>query len=101
MEGQLAWATLLPWSTDTLDEWKMDAARLLRLVPAVAAVAQLDAGGRGQIRASRVTKDEVGSQIGYSQQDFFAKVLANNVYYGPVHFRRGSDPYTTIAIASV
>src|SRR5258708_5218456 len=34
IEGQLAWATLLPWSTDTLDEWKMDPARMLRLVPA-------------------------------------------------------------------
>jgi signal transduction histidine kinase len=101
IEGQLAWATLLPWSTDTLDEWKMDAARLLRLVPAVTAVAQLDAGGREQIRASRVTKDEVGSQIDYSQQDFFAKVIANKVYYGPVHFVRESEPYMTIAMAGV
>src|SRR5258707_4110003 len=42
IEGQLAWATLLPWRSDTLDEWKMDAARLLRLVSAVAAVSQLD-----------------------------------------------------------
>jgi signal transduction histidine kinase/CheY-like chemotaxis protein len=101
IEGQLAWATLLPWSTDTLDEWKMDAARLLRLVPAVTAVAQLDAGGREQIRASRVTKDEVGSQIDYSQQDFFAKVVADKVYYGPVHFVRESEPYMTIAMAGV
>ncbi len=101
IEGQLAWATLLPWSTDTLDEWKMDAARLLRLVPAVTAVAQLDAGGREQIRASRVTKDEVGSQIDYSQQDFFAKVVVNKVYYGPVHFVRESEPYMSIAMAGV
>src|SRR5712692_3844815 len=35
IEGQLAWATLLPWRTNTLDEWKMDTARLFRLVPAV------------------------------------------------------------------
>jgi signal transduction histidine kinase/ActR/RegA family two-component response regulator len=67
----------------------------------VTAVAQLDAGGREQIRASRVTKDEVGSQIDYSQQDFFAKVVANKVYYGPVHFVRESEPYMTIAMAGV
>jgi two-component system NtrC family sensor kinase len=101
IEGQLAWATLLPWSTETLDEWKMDAARLLRLVPAVTAVAQLDAAGREEIRASRVTKDEVGSQIDYSQEDFFAKAVANKVYYGPVHFLRESEPYMTIAMAGV
>ena len=58
IEGQLAWATLLPWSTDTLDEWKFDAVRLLRQVPAVTEVAQLDAAGREQIRVSRLVKDE-------------------------------------------
>src|SRR5215471_19956862 len=42
IEGQLAWATLLPWSTDTLDEWRFDAVRLLRQAPAVTEVAQLD-----------------------------------------------------------
>src|SRR5215510_10571544 len=24
IEGQLAWATLLPWRADTLDEWRFD-----------------------------------------------------------------------------
>src|SRR5229473_2665745 len=43
IEGQLAWATLLPWSADTLDDWHFDAVRLMRLVPAVTEVAQLDA----------------------------------------------------------
>src|SRR6266478_5724019 len=56
IEGQLAWATLLPWSTDALDEWKMDAARMLRLVPAVTEVAQVDAAGREQIFTSRLVK---------------------------------------------
>src|SRR6266849_9885826 len=81
IEGQLAWATLLPWSKDTLDEWKMDAARLLRLVPAVTEVAQLDAAGREQIRASRLVKDVEDSQIDYSEKDFFVKAVANKVYY--------------------
>jgi signal transduction histidine kinase len=99
IEGQLAWATLLPWNTDTRDEWKMDAARLFRLVPAVSEVTQLDAAGREQIRASRLVKDEVDSQIDYSQQDFFVKAVANKVYYGPVHFLRESEPYITIAMA--
>src|SRR6516225_9423500 len=43
IEGQLAWATLLPWSADSLDEWKFDGVRLLRQVPAVTELAQLDA----------------------------------------------------------
>src|SRR5215471_6385196 len=70
IEGQLAWATLLPWSADTLDEWRFDAVRLLRQVPAVTEVAQLDAAGREQVRVSRLVKDAVGSHIDYSQEDF-------------------------------
>ena len=101
IEGQLAWATLLPWSTDTLDEWKMDAARLLRLVPAVTGVAQLDATGREQMRSSRLTKDVVGSGIDDSQEEYFVKAVANRVYYGPVHFLRESEPYMTLAMAGV
>src|SRR5262252_602812 len=101
IEGQLAWATLLPWSTDTLNEWKFDAVRLLRQVPAVTDIAQLDAAGREQIRVSRVVKDVVGSQTDYSRDDSFVKATANKVYYGPVHFLRESEPYMTIAMAGV
>src|SRR5258708_32223042 len=85
IEGQLAWATLLPWSPNTLDEWKFDAVRLLRQVPAVTEIAQLDAAGREQIRVSRLVKDVVGSQIDYSHEDFFVKAAATKGYYGPVH----------------
>jgi signal transduction histidine kinase/CheY-like chemotaxis protein len=101
IEGQLAWATLLPWSTDTLDEWKFDAVRLLRQVPAVTEIAQLDAVGREQIRVSRLVKDVIGSQIDFSREDFFVKAVANKVYYGPVHFLRESEPYMVLAMAGV
>jgi signal transduction histidine kinase len=101
IEGQLAWATLLPWTTDTLDEWRFDAVRLLRQVPAVTEIAQLDAAGREQIRVSRLVKDVVGSQTDFSREDFFVKATADKVYYGPVHFLRESEPYMTLAMAGV
>jgi len=90
IEGQLAWATQLPWSADTLDDWRFDAVRLLRQMPAVTEVAQLDAAGREQVRVSRLAPDVVGSQIDYSQDPAFIKAMANKVYYGPVHFLRES-----------
>jgi signal transduction histidine kinase/CheY-like chemotaxis protein len=101
IEGQLAWATLLPWSSDTLEEWRSDAFRMFRLLPAVSEVAQLDAAGREQIRVSRLVRDRVGSQIDFSQRDFFVRAVANKVYYGPVHFVRESEPYMTVAMAGV
>jgi signal transduction histidine kinase/ActR/RegA family two-component response regulator len=99
IEGQLAWATLLPWSAETLEEWRLDAMRLLRQVPAVTEIAQLDAAGREQIRVSRLVKDVVGSHRDFSHDEFFVKATANKIYYGAVHFVRESEPYMTLAMA--
>jgi signal transduction histidine kinase len=101
IEGQLAWATVFPWNVQALDEWRFDAARLLRQVPAVTEIAQLDASGREQIRVSRLVKDVVGSQVDLSGEDFFVKAVANKVYYGPVHFLRESEPYMTLAMTGI
>jgi signal transduction histidine kinase len=101
IEGQLAWATQLPWSAETVDEWRFDAVRLLRQVPAVTEVAELDAAGREQVRVSRLTADVVGSQTDYSKDPVFTETTANKVFYGPVHFLRESEPYMTLAMAGV
>jgi signal transduction histidine kinase len=99
IQGQMAWATQLPWSADTLDEWRFDAVRLMRQVPAVTEVAQLDASGREQARMSRHAMDVIGSQADFSQDPVFLEALANKVYYGPVYFVRESEPYMTLAMS--
>jgi len=101
IERQLAWATQLPWNADTLDQWRFDAVRLLRQVPAVTEVAQLDGAGREQGRVSRFVKDALGRRTDFSQDEFFIKALANKVYYGPVRFVGESEPYMTLALAGV
>jgi signal transduction histidine kinase/CheY-like chemotaxis protein len=101
IERQLAWATQLPWTAATLGEWRFDAVRLLRLVPAVTEVAQLDGAGREQGRVSRLVKDALGRQTDFSKDEFFVKALANKIYYGPVHFVGESEPYMTLAMAGV
>jgi signal transduction histidine kinase/ActR/RegA family two-component response regulator len=99
IEGQMAWATQLPWSADTLDEWRFDAVRLLRQVPAVTEVAQLDETGREQARMSRHAMDVVGSATDFSTDSTFLEAIANKVYHGPVYFLRESEPYMTLAMA--
>jgi signal transduction histidine kinase len=101
IEGQLAWATQLPWGADSLEEWRFDAVRLMRQIPAVTDVAQLDPAGREQVRVSRIAPDVFGSQTDYSQDPIFVEALANKIYYGPVHFVRESEPYMTLAMAGV
>ena len=99
IEGQMGWATQLPWNASTVDEWRFDAVRLLRQVPAITELTQLDASGREQARMSRLAMDVVGSQADFSQHPKFVEAMANKVYYGPVYFHRESEPYMTLAMA--
>ena len=73
--------------------------RLLRQVPAITELAQLDASGREQLRVSRLAMDVIGSGIDSSKDPKFTEAMASKVYYGPVYFRRESEPYMTLAIA--
>src|ERR1700732_5137323 len=52
IESQLGWTTQLPWSTATLEQRRVDALRLLKQVPAITELAQLDPTGREQLRVS-------------------------------------------------
>jgi signal transduction histidine kinase/ActR/RegA family two-component response regulator len=97
----LAWETQLSLSDSTLDEWQFDAVRLLRQVPALTELVQLDATGSEQFRMSREAPDVIASHADHSQEAAFIQAMANKVYYGPVYFIDESQPYMTIAMAGV
>src|SRR4051812_38169501 len=99
IESQIGWTTQLPWSAGTLEQRRFDGLRLLRQVPAITELAQLDATGHEQLRVSRLAMDVVGSQTDFSKDPKFLDALARKVYYGPVYFRRESEPYMTVALA--
>jgi signal transduction histidine kinase/CheY-like chemotaxis protein len=99
IESQVGWTTQLPWSPGTTDQRKFDGLRLLRQVPAITELAQLDSSGKEQLRVSRLAMDVVGSQTDFSHEPKFADTVAKKVYYGPVYFRRESEPYMTLALA--
>ena len=40
-----------------------------------------------------------GSEIDYSKDPKFTEAVAHKVYYGPVYFRRESEPYMTLSLA--
>src|SRR5579872_5127886 len=99
IQSQLGWTTQLPWSPETIDQRRFDALRLLRQVPAITELAQVDAAGHEQLKVSRLAMDVVGSGIDYSQKPEFTQAVAHKVYYGPVYFRRESEPYMTLSLA--
>src|SRR5918912_1580644 len=99
IENQLVWTTQLPWSAATVEQRRFDGLRLLRQVPAITELAQIDATGREQLRVSRLAMDVVGSGADFSKDPKFLEALAHKTYYGPVYFRRESEPYMTVALA--
>ena len=98
IESQVGWTTQLPWSAGTIDQRRFDGLRLLRQVPAITELSQLDSTGKEQLRVSRLAMDVVASQADLSKEPKFAEAVAHKVYYGPVYFRRESEPYMTLAL---
>ncbi len=98
IESQVGWTTQLPWSAGTIDQRRFDGLRLLRQVPAITELSQLDATGHEQLRVSRLAMDVVASKADFSKDPKFAEAVAHKVYYGPVYFRRESEPYMTLAL---
>jgi signal transduction histidine kinase len=99
IEGQIGWTTQLPWTASALEQRRFDALRLLRQVPAITELAQLDAKGHEQLRVSRLAMDAVGVGTDFSTDPKFTEAVAHKIYYGPVYFRRESEPYMTLAMA--
>jgi signal transduction histidine kinase len=99
IESQLGGTTQMAQTASTPEQLQLDASRLLRQVPAIAELAQLDASGHEQLRVSRIAADEIGSNTDFSNDPSFINAMANKVYYGPVYFSRESEPYMTIALA--
>ena len=99
IEGQVGWTILPPPSSHTIDQRRFDAARLLRQVPAITELTQLDSAGKEQLRVSRLAMDAIASGTDFSLKTVFTQAVANKVYYGPVYFRRESEPFMTLALA--
>src|SRR5499427_4001368 len=99
IESQLGWTTQLPWSAGSIEQRRFDALRLLRQVPAITELSQVDATGKERLRVSRLAMDVVGSSADFANDPKFTEAVKNKVYYGPVYFRRESEPYMTLAIA--
>ena len=99
IESQMSWATLLPWDSAAWNEWRFDAVRMLRQVPAITELMQPDGDGQELFRVSRHTKDVIASHADHSRDSLFAEAVSNKNYYGPVYFVDGSEPYITLALA--
>ena len=54
---------------------------------------------RNSSRSRALEADAVASGRDFSSDPRFVKAVAEKTWFGPVYFRRGSEPYMTIAVA--
>jgi signal transduction histidine kinase/CheY-like chemotaxis protein len=101
IQSQIGWTTQLPWAGYTIDERRLDGLRLLRQVPAITDLVQLDPSGKEQLRVSRLAMDVVGNGTDFSLDPKFTEAVAKQAYYGGVYFRRESEPYMTLAVSGI
>ncbi|MGZ5797102.1 MAG: GAF domain-containing protein [Caldimonas sp.] len=99
IEHQLGWTTLpaLGQGADPFEPRRTEYQKLFRLVPAITEVAWLDPTGHEQVRISRLAMNVDGSNIDFSQAPKFKVAKGGATYYGPVYFRKDTEPYMTIA----
>ena len=100
-QNQVGWTTQLSPTAGSNDQRRFDALRLLRQVPAITELSQLDAEGKELIKVSRLAIDVVGSGTDYSKEAKFKETVAKKIYYGPVYMRRESVPYMTLGMAGM
>jgi adenylate cyclase len=99
IRNQLGWAVQLAWTDGDDEQHRVDGLRLLRQVPAIASVKLVDGTGVERAFISRMGVDRIGRGADLSGDPAVIGARAGKVWYGPVRFRRGSEPYMVMAIS--
>ncbi|MBK5959312.1 hypothetical protein CCR97_14010 [Rhodoplanes elegans] len=95
IERQIAWTTR---ASAGVEQRRNDFVSLLRQVPAIDELMQIDGAGRELLRVSRFSVEAIAG-TDFSRDPRFVQALARQTWIGPVTFRNEVDPYVSIAIA--
>jgi two-component system, NtrC family, sensor kinase len=99
LEQQIGWTTRADWARVPMEQRRYDFIRLLRQAPAITEALYVDGQGRERLRLSRLEPDVLDSGADLSADARFRGAREGRIWYGPVTFRRGSEPYMALAMA--
>ena len=99
LEHELGWTALpsVDASGSPLEQRRIEYLKLQRQAPAITEVAWIDPDGREQLRISRLAMDAVSGGADVSKEPRFTVARSGKTWYGPVYFRKETEPYMTIA----
>ena len=100
IEQQLAFAALPQLGAEGMEQRRIEFLKLSRLVPAITDTTQIDPNGRERLAVSRLGMDVVDSGIDRSGEVAFKGARADQTWFGPVAYRKQTEPYMSIAMRS-
>jgi signal transduction histidine kinase len=97
----LSWAlaAVQPGDGAGAGQRRLEMIRLLRRVPAFTDILWIDARGTASNFVSRVDLDSNGGGSDYSVDPRYREARAHGQHTSPVYFRKGSEPFASIAVA--
>ena len=98
IEQQLGFAALPQLGSDGVEQRRIEFLKLLRQVPAVTDITQLNAAGQEVLSVSRLAMDVAGSSKDHSRDPAFLGAKPRETWFGPVYFRKETEPYIAIAV---
>src|SRR5919201_2245677 len=81
-----------------LEQRRIEFLKLLNRAHAVTDITQIDGRGREQLSVSRLKMDEAGTDRDWSNEPAFKNARPGQTWYGPVYFRKETEPYMSIAV---
>jgi len=99
IRDQIGWVVQFPWIEGEDSQHKIDAERLLQQVPAIVSVTLVDQTGTERAFVSRLGLNRIGRGADMASDQAVVGARASKVWYGPVLYRRDSEPYMIIAVA--
>ncbi|MDX1374339.1 MAG: ATP-binding protein [Burkholderiales bacterium] len=99
IERQIGWLPL-PQAVASSNplERRFDYIKLLKEVKEITEAVYIDAQGREQVRESRIGMSAYGTGKDLSDDPRFKAASAGQTYFGPVIFRKETEPYMAIAV---
>jgi class 3 adenylate cyclase len=99
IRDQIGWVVQFPWTEGEDDPHKIDAERLLQQVPAIVSITLVDQTGTERAFVSRLGLNRIGRGANMAEDRAVLAARDSKVWYGPVLYRRDSEPHMAIAVA--
>jgi len=99
MRVQLGWMAQQAWTAGAEEQHRLDALRVLRLAPAIVDITLVDGAGQERVNVSRLAINRAPIGESRAEDPAIVGAQANGVWYGPVTYNNGSEPFMVMSVA--